>query len=218
VFLREAGPIGRRALDASVNEFAGRKKSRDGTMMQITLSLWRITALAAFALFLSAPFLSAIEKKEASSPASAQKQTAPAKKNSVSAFNDVADQALRAMTKRAEELHIQGAAVVAYFEGDTIQAWSSKMVVVGRMKNLPTEGKPGDNLLGIAYTKASEMADTLKASGSGVRPPMTGEYGWPGGLIAKTKTGYVIAAFSGGPSEDDVKVSQAGLDVLLSHL
>ena len=58
------------------------------------------------------------------------------------------------------------------------------------------------------------MADTLKDSGSGVRPPMTGEYGWQGGVIARAKNGYVIAAFSGGKSEDDVEASKAGLAVL----
>jgi len=29
-------------------------------------------------------------------------------------------------------------AVVAYFEGETIQAWSSKMIVVGKYKDVPT--------------------------------------------------------------------------------
>ena len=58
------------------------------------------------------------------------------------------------------------------------------------------------------------MADTLKASGSGVRKPMKCEFGWHGGLVQKGRTGIWIAAFSGGKSEDDVKVSQAGLDVL----
>ena len=55
------------------------------------------------------------------------------------------------------------------------------MVVVGRMKDTPTEKDKGANLLGIAYAKAAEMADTLKDSGSHVRPPMTGEFGWEGG-------------------------------------
>ena len=33
------------------------------------------------------------------------------------------------------------------------------------------------------------MAETLKDSGSGVRPPMIGEYGWQGGVIAKAEHG-----------------------------
>jgi uncharacterized protein GlcG (DUF336 family) len=69
----------------------------------------------------------------------------------------------------------------------------------------------GANLHAIAYSKASEMADTLQASGSKARPPMTGEFGWPGGVIVRGKTGYWIAAFSGGKSEEDAAVSRAGL-------
>lgn len=133
-------------------------------------------------------------------------------------FDALADKALLAMTKRAEELKIKGVAVVAYIEGDTVMGWSSKMAVVGSLKNTPTDKNRGSNLLGIAYAKACEMADTLKDSGDAGRPPMTGEFGWKGGLIAKGKTGYLIAAFSGGPSEDDVKVSRAGLDILAEKL
>jgi uncharacterized protein GlcG (DUF336 family) len=44
---------------------------------------------------------------------------------------------------------------------------------------------------------------------------MTGEFGWQGGVIVRVKTGYVIAAFSGGKSEDDVAVSRAGAAKLL---
>jgi hypothetical protein len=133
-------------------------------------------------------------------------------------FDVLADAALAVMKKSAAELKIGGVAVVAYFEGDSIQSWSSKMVVVGRMKDIPTANNKGSNLLGIAYAKASEMADTLQNSGAAARPPMTGEFGWQGGVIGRAKTGYVIAAFSGGKSEDDVKVSQAGLAVLKDGL
>lgn len=134
-------------------------------------------------------------------------------------FNGVADQALQAMKRRAEELHVKGVAVVACSEGDTVQSWSSKMVVVGHLSSPPSKNDPnGANLLGIAYTKAAEMADTLKNSGSHVRPPKTGEYGWQGGVVTRGKTGFLIAAFSGGPSEDDVKVSKTGLEILGSQL
>jgi hypothetical protein len=133
-------------------------------------------------------------------------------------FDEVADSALASMRKRAQELKIHGAAVVAFIEGDVTQSWSSKMVVVGSMKDTPTEKNHGNNLLAIAYSKAAEMAETLKDSGHADRPPMTGETGWQGGLIKKGKTGYLIAAFSGGPSESDLKVSQAGLEVLAGKL
>ena len=133
-------------------------------------------------------------------------------------FDEVADTALIAMTQRAEELKIQGVAVVAFVEGESTKAWSSKMVVVGSMKNAPTEKDRGANLLAIAYAKAAEMAETLKDSGNAGRPPMTGENGWQGGLIKKGRNGYLIAAFSGGPSESDLKVSQAGLEALAGRL
>jgi hypothetical protein len=133
-------------------------------------------------------------------------------------FDEVANAALLAMRQRAAELSISGVAVVAYFEGDSIQSWSSKMLVVGRMKDNPSPTDKGSNLLAIAYSKAAEMADTLKDSGSQLRPPMTGEVGWTGGVIVRGKAGYLIAAFSGGKSEDDVKVSRTGVEVLKSKL
>ena len=92
------------------------------------------------------------------------------------------------------------------------------MLVVGRMKEDPKATDKGSNLLAIAYAKAAEMADTLKDSGSQVRPPMTGEFGWQGGVIVKCASGYLIAAFSGGKSEDDVLVSRAGAEALASRM
>ena len=133
-------------------------------------------------------------------------------------FDGLAEVALAAMKKRADELKIGGVAVVAYFEGDSIQSWSSKMAVVGRMKDEPSASGKGSNLLAIVYAKAAEMADTLKDSGSKVRPPMTGEFGWEGGVIVRGKKGYLIAAFSGGKSADDVMVSRAGVEVLKAGL
>ncbi|GAC1650698.1 MAG: hypothetical protein NVS9B15_10410 [Acidobacteriaceae bacterium] len=133
-------------------------------------------------------------------------------------FGPVAAEALVSMRKRAAELNITGVAVVAYFEGDRIEGWDSRMAVVGRMKDEPSATGKGNNLIGIAYSKAAEMADTLKDSGSQVRPPLTGEFGWSGGVIVRGRRGYLIAAFSGGKSEDDVKVSQAGAETLSGKL
>ncbi len=133
-------------------------------------------------------------------------------------FDASAGQALQVMKARAEELKIGGAAVLAYFDGDKIESWSSKMLVVGRMKDEPSATNKGSNLLAIAYAKAAEMADTLKDSGSKVRPPITGEFGWEGGVIVRVKTGYIIAAFSGGKSEDDVAVSRAGMARIVEEL
>lgn len=127
-------------------------------------------------------------------------------------FDKLADDALATMRATATGRKVGGVAVVAFFEGSTIQAWTSRMIVVGRMKDDPTDTSKGSNLIGVVYAKAAEMADTLKNSGSKVRPPMTGEFGWEGGVIAQVDGGYLIAAFSGGPSSDDVLISHAGLD------
>jgi hypothetical protein len=108
--------------------------------------------------------------------------------------------------------------VVAYVPGDEASSWCSKMLVVGHLKTDSSTNNPGSNLLAIAYSKASEMADTLKPSGSGVRPPLKGEFGWQGGWIAPGKTGHIIAAFSGGRSEDDVLVSKTGVEVFAGSL
>ena len=82
----------------------------------------------------------------------------------------------------------------------------------------PKASANGNNLLGIAYAKSAEMADTLQNSGTVKRPPMTGEFGWQGGVVAPVKSGHLIVAFSGGKSEDDVQVSKAGLAVMLKGL
>jgi uncharacterized protein YunC (DUF1805 family) len=55
----------------------------------------------------------------------AQSTSTPAKPKPAKIFDDLADSALITITKRAEELTIEGAAVVAYIEGDTTKSWSS---------------------------------------------------------------------------------------------
>ena len=123
-------------------------------------------------------------------------------------FDHVAGDALLAMQHRAADFTATGAAMVAYVPGDATTGWSSRMLVVGSFI------KGESNVLAIVYTKAAEMADTLKDSGSGVRPTKKGENGWKGGVIRKVPGGYVLAAFSGSKSEDDVAISQAGVEVL----
>ena len=130
-------------------------------------------------------------------------------------FDAAAKAALAAMKSRAAQLNISGAAVVAFAPGDAVEGWSSQMAVVGHMTD-HTNGDKGNNLLGIAYAKASEMARTAKDSGTSGLTPMTGEFGWQGGVVAKTDKGLIIVAFSGGKSEDDVEVSKAGLAILKS--
>ncbi len=132
-------------------------------------------------------------------------------------FDAAAEAALAAMKARAAELKIQGVAVVAFAPGDAIAGWMSEMAVVGHMTD-NTNGEKGNNLLGIAYAKASEMAQTLKDSGTAGKVPMTGEFGWQGGVMKRVPNGYLIVAFSGGKSEDDVLTSKAGLAVLEGRL
>jgi len=123
-------------------------------------------------------------------------------------FTKNADQALAVIKEAAEKISIKGVAIVGFIPGEESETWITKMKVVGNLTN----GK--DNLLGIAYTKASEMADTHLNSGSGARAVYRGELGYQGGLIKKVKSGYVLAVFSGGSSEDDLVVAKIGLEWL----
>lgn len=142
----------------------------------------------------------------------------PAMVVSQTGFDVNANIALAIMRLKAEQMGVSGVAVVAFFEGAPIQSWTSKMLVVGQYRKDPTATDKGSNLLGIAYAKASEMADTLKDSGTSGRTPLTGEFGWTGGVIGSAKKGYFIVAFSGGKSEDDVLISKEGLAKLKAAL
>jgi hypothetical protein len=178
-----------------------------------------LLALSIMAMLMNTPNVPAQDKPAASVPDAGYPQPVATAKKPALSFDELADKALLAMQQRAAELNVKGVAVVAYSEGDSVKSWSSKMVVVGNLKTGPSKNDPaGANLLAIAYAKAAEMADTLKASGSAGRPPLKGEFGWQGGVVAKGRTGILIAAFSGGPSADDVKISQAGLAVLTQSL
>jgi hypothetical protein len=120
-------------------------------------------------------------------------------------FNKAAQVALGEMTQQAESRKMSGVAVVALISGEKTSAWTSRMQVVGSIVVNKS------NVLGVAYTKAAEMADTLQNSGGGSRPPYKGEFGYKGGVIEKHSPGYLLAVFSGGKSDDDVAVAQAGL-------
>lgn len=123
-------------------------------------------------------------------------------------FNEKADKCLEIIEKAAEKKSIKGVAIIAYIPGESTESWVSKMKVVGNLT------KDQLNLLGIAYAKAAEMATTYKDSGSGTRDKMIGEVGWQGGAIRKVSSGYILAAFSGGESMEDLNVSNQGLDWL----
>ena len=123
-------------------------------------------------------------------------------------FIEQADKCLALIEQSAQKLSIKGVAVIAFIPGEVTESWSSKMKVIGFFTNSDS------NTLGIAYTKAAEMADTFKDSGSGIRKPLTGEYGWQGGAIRKVEGGYILATFSGASGEQDYAVATEGLDFL----
>ena len=136
---------------------------------------------------------------------------AKSRQNGEKIFLAKAYQSLTLIEQAAEKISIKGVAIVAFIPGEVTDTWTSKMKVVGHLT--------GDkaNLLGIASTKAAEMAATHQNSGSGVRETYSGELGYKGGLIKKVKSGYLIAAFSGGSSEQDLEVAKIGLDWLLKY-
>lgn len=122
-----------------------------------------------------------------------------------------ADDALAAIEQGAVKLNIKGVALVVYIPGDSTRSWVSKMKVVGLMK------KGSSNLLGVASTKAAEMADTYQDSGSGLRPPLRGEYGYKGGVIKKVSSGYIMAVFSGGSPDQDKEAATSGAQLLAQY-
>jgi hypothetical protein len=123
-------------------------------------------------------------------------------------FEEAAAGALDWMVKEARTRGMKGVAVVAFAPGDATREWSSRMRVVESF----VHGKA--NVLGIAYAKLSEMADTLEDSGRKTRPPLHGELGYKGGAIRKVPGGHLLAAFSGGKDTDDLVVANVGLDAL----
>lgn len=132
----------------------------------------------------------------------------PVAVDAAGAFSGTAEQALEAMAKEATARQMKGVAVIAFVPGDATRSWSSQMRVVDAF----VLGQA--NVLGIAYAKLSEMADTLENSGSGRRPPHHGEFGYKGGAIRKVPGGHLLAAFSGGKDTDDLDVANLGLDLL----
>jgi hypothetical protein len=126
--------------------------------------------------------------------------------------------ALTAMKAKAAELKVTGVAVASFAPGETVEEWTSKMAVVGRMTDPAATDGRGNNMLGIAYAKSAEMARTHVNSGSAPGKPMVAEFYWQGGAIEKVKGGWVIIAFSGATGEQDFQVSQAGLAAMKAGL
>jgi hypothetical protein len=169
----------------------------------------RILLLTAF-LITSGIFLT-IQAQPDKAPVKEIKTDRPIAKKGEKIFSRIAGKCLIRMEQVALKNSVSGAAIIAFIPGEATASWVSKMKVVGTM----CTGK--SNLLAVASSKAAEMAATLTDSGSGIRKPLTGELGWKGGMIRKVKHGYIVAAFSGGPSEIDLQISKEGLDTLVKY-
>lgn len=127
-----------------------------------------------------------------------------------SIFIENVQECLNIIEQEAMKIPMTGVAVAAFIPGEKTTDWISKMRVVGKLADDKV------NLLGIAYTKAAEMAVTHQNSGNSERKDMRGEYGYEGGVIKPVNGGYLICAFSGGKSEDDVYAARKGLEWLAS--
>jgi hypothetical protein len=122
-------------------------------------------------------------------------------------FLDNSDASLSVMERKSKEMKIIGVGIIAFLEN-----WVSKMKVMGALKNEKV------NFLAVAYSKAGEMVDTLKNSGTSDRTPLLGEFNFIGGVIEKVSNGYVLAVFSGATGEEDTVVAKLGLEFILSKL
>ena len=93
--------------------------------------------------------------------AEAQPQ-APVAVDPAAVFSGAAEPALDAMAKEATARQMKGVAVIAFVPGDVTRSWASQMRVVDAF----VLGQA--NVLGIAYAKMSEMADTLDVANLGL--------------------------------------------------
>ncbi len=112
------------------------------------------------------------------------------------------------MEEKSLEMNIKGVGILAFLDNNK-ENWLSKMKVMGALKNDEA------NFLAITYTKAGEMVDTLKNSGTTERTPLLGEFNFLGGVIKKVNNGYILAVFSGATGEEDTVVAEAAIDSLL---
>jgi hypothetical protein len=126
-------------------------------------------------------------------------------------FLDNSDASLSVMERKSKEMKIIGVGIIAFLEYGK-ENWVSKMKVMGALKNEKV------NFLAVAYSKAGEMVDTLKNSGTSDRTPLLGEFNFIGGVIEKVSNGYVLAVFSGATGEEDTVVAKLGLEFILSKL
>jgi hypothetical protein len=129
-------------------------------------------------------------------------------------FQSVSATMITEMEVHARKIGVKGVIVVASMD-DSGLSWESHMKAVGAIKVLDGSPEPhhypGYNFIGIAYSKAAEMADTKLDSGSKVRPAYQGEFGYQGGVIKKVQSGYIVSVFSGATGEQDLEIANVGM-------
>jgi hypothetical protein len=176
---------------------AAKDSDRNGTARTCTIAF---ALCFAFASAIAQPSPPTPDGKPASSPGSGD-----SRRLHIAKFDDTEDRTLLATENRAHELGILGVAVVAYFDGDSVRSWVSKMIIVGSgIEDQPAQNQKMYNLLAIAYSKASEMADTLKNSGSHVRPPLTGNLV---GTVAQSRGGNMVTSLLPSADERETRTS-----------
>jgi hypothetical protein len=130
-------------------------------------------------------------------------------------FQIIAGKMITEMEHHARKLGVKGVIVVASMD-DTGFSWISQMKAVDAIKVISENPKqneyPGYNFIGIAYSKAAEVADAKLNSGSKYRSPFQGEFGYQGGLIKKIQSGFILTVFSGASGEQDLEIAQAGMN------
>ncbi len=130
-------------------------------------------------------------------------------------FQVIAGKMITEMENHARKLGVKGVIVVASMD-NAGHSWVSHMKAVEVMKAIPEnpaqEKYPGTNFIAVAYSKAAEMADTKLNSGSNVRPPYQGEFGYQGGMIKKIQSGFILTVFSGATGEQDFEIAKVGMN------
>lgn len=129
-------------------------------------------------------------------------------------FQAVTGKMITEMENHARILGVKGVIVVASMD-DAGFSWVSQMKAVDAIKvtheNPAKEKYPGHNFIGIAYSKAAEMADIKLDSGSKLRPAFEGEFGYKGGMIKKIQSGFILTVFSGATGEQDLEIAKVGM-------
>ncbi len=113
------------------------------------------------------------------------------------------------MKKKAENMKINGVAVACFLDAAETVDWIGEMKVVGHPYF--KDADKGWNLVAIAWSKAGEVIATNANSGNPDIERMTGELGYVGGAYGEYKGCRLAFAFSGATSEEDLEVSEYGI-------